>query len=134
MQDWETQYEKLLRKSLESGEVKPLEGKSELRTAPRFSLQTGSIWIRTEMPFDVVDISSNGMAFLSHRLFAVGQHLALTLGKAFLVEATVVDCRMIETDPDLMEAMYRVSCEFNDVHNGTQALVMLKEMEEEATP
>ena len=132
MKDWEIQYEKLVREAMEKGTAKVLKGSQEHRAQPRFSLEMGSIWIRTETPFDVVDISATGIAFLSERLFAKGQHIAMTLGKAFLVEANVVGCVMVETDPEMMEAKYRVSCEFQDSHNGTQALLMLKEMEEEA--
>ena len=130
MRDWELEYKDLLQRALSKGEVEPLKEQHEHRSNPRFPLEMGSVWIRAEMPFDIVDISSDGMAFLSDRLFSIGQQLALTLGKAFLVEARVVNCTMVETDDDFMEAKYRVSCEFNDPHNGRQALLVLKEMEE----
>ena len=130
MRDWEREYKDLLQRALSKGDVEPLKEQHEHRSSPRFPLAMGSVWIRAEMPFDVVDMSPNGMAFLSDRLFSKGQHLALTLGKAFLVEARVVHCTMVETDEDLMEAKYRISCEFNDPHNGRQALMLLKEMEE----
>lgn len=128
--DWEGEYARLLEKALESGEVQPLDKAHEKRTQPRFHLGSGSIWIRVEQSFDVLDVSVNGLAFLSEKSFTPGQNVAISLGKAFLVESVVVDCRMVETDEGMMEAMYRISCEFEDTQSGQQALILLKEMEE----
>ncbi len=128
--DWESNYEQILHSSLDREEIDTREKSRENRVAPRFSLKSGTIWIKVDQSFHVNDISVSGISFYSTRPFEIKKKIAITLGKVFLIEAAVVDCRIVETDPDMLEAHYRISCQFSNEHSATQFLVILKDMDE----
>ncbi len=128
-QGWEKEYKELLKTGKERGEVRVKTTPDDKRINPRFKLKTGAIWIRMEQSFDVVDVSRSGISFFSNYPFEAGQTLAVTLGKAFMIEAKVKSCAVVETDETFLEKKYRVSCNFDDSYSGVQFLVMLKESE-----
>ena len=127
--NWELDYEDLLRKSIALGEVSCQES-GEKRESPRFKLNTGTIWVRLDQAFEVADISKDGISFFSPFKLIPGHEIPLTLGKAFLIDAIVVDCKMVITDEDFMESKYRICCRFKESETGIKMLVMMKEIED----
>ena len=132
---WKDDYEAMLREGAARGEVEPRPSGAERRLQPRFRLKTQHVFIKVEPRFGVVDVSISGIAVYSDFPFKNGQTVNITMGKAFSVEATVVDCTLVEAYPDLLETKYRVRCAFEDETTGMQFLVMMKQMEDlELTP
>ena len=128
---WKEDYDRLLELGKKSGDViEPVQGQ-ERRQNPRFRLRTETIWVKVEPRFSVIDVSISGISFYSNHLFRPGNRIQTSLGKAFSVEAEVLECEMVESDPDFMEAMYQVRCKFVNEAQGMQFLVMLKEMDNE---
>jgi PilZ domain len=127
---WKQDYEALVRESAERGELQGQHRDPERRERPRFRLKSQHVTIKVESSFDVVDVSVTGIALLSDFPFQVGQVVNITLGKAFAVEATVVDCPLVPSDEDLLEAKYQVRCRFEDEAAGMQFLVIMKQMDD----
>lgn len=123
---WDKDYEELLQESMDSGDIAAAPGGAEKRSSPRFRIQSGAIWVRMDTCFDVLDASISGISFQADREFKVGAVLAITLGKAFKIEAEVIDCRIVETNPQMMEVGYVTRCRFTDEHSAVRFLVMLK--------
>jgi hypothetical protein len=127
--EWEREYRALLEQGREQGEFLLLPNTAERRASPRFRLKMEHVWIKVEPKFSVVDVSVRGIALYSDFPFDPGQFVNITLGKAFSVEARIVGCRLVESDPDLLENKYLVRCEFDDETTGMRFLVMIKEMD-----
>ena len=125
---WKEDYEALVRESDAEADAGP--GGTERRNRPRFRLKTQHVFIKVEARFPVVDLSVSGIAVYSDFPFRVGQAINITMGKAFTVESTVVDCTLVEADPGLLEAKYRVRCAFEDEETGMRFLVMMKQLED----
>ena len=124
--EWDEDYELLLRESLDSGDIATVSDGAEKRGSPRFRIQSGAIWVRLDTRFDVLNASISGISFQADRCFKAGEVLAITLAKAFKIEAEVIDCRMVETNPALIETAYITRCRFTDEHSAVRFLVMLK--------
>ena len=124
--EWDDDYAQLLQESLDSGKIDTVSGGAEKRDSPRFQIQSGAIWVRLDSCFDVLDASISGISFRSDRSFEAGEVLAINLAKAFKIEAEVIDCRMMETNPNLLETAYITRCRFTDEHSAVRFLVMLK--------
>ena len=123
---WDEDYEQLLQESLNSGKIDTVSGGAEKRDSPRFQIQSGAIWVRLDTCFDVLDASISGISFRADCRFKAGEVLAITLAKAFKIEAEVIDCRKMETNPALLETAYITRCRFTDEHSAVRFLVMLK--------
>ncbi|MDH4247950.1 MAG: hypothetical protein OEW39_09040 [Deltaproteobacteria bacterium] len=131
---WKKEYERLLQKARQTGEIAEADQKEGHRSQPRFRLNHSHVWIRVPTRFDLIEVSIAGVSFLSNLNFQVGENLLLTLDRAFSVEAQVIECSLTESDSTFMEMCYRVGCAFNDLNHGMQMLVMLKEMEHHHNP
>lgn len=127
--EWKDDYERLLATAGSNGDLEANGNTHERRTNPRFKLHSETIWVKVEPRFSVIDVSINGIAFYSSYHFRPDTVIQTSIGKAFSIEAKVLDCEMVESDPDFMEAMYQVRCQFVDENMGMQFLVMLKEMD-----
>lgn len=127
---WQQDYDELLQEAKTRGHLKRVATGDERRRQPRFQLRSQQVFIKVEPRFDVVDVSVSGMALLSDFPFQVGQSLNITLGKAFSVEASVVECPLELLDEDLLETKYHVHCRFADESVGMQFLVMMKQMDD----
>ncbi len=128
---WEEEYEELLESSKASGEIELVSSSPDKREYPRFRLKAGAVWIRTDTAFDVIDVSVSGISFYSDQEFQLKQHLAITLGKAFKIEAEIIHCKPVEADPDTGASRYLVRCRFTDEHSSKRFLLMLKGMEDQ---
>ncbi len=126
--EWEKEYQYLLDKSRSEGDVEVLGEGAEKRAFPRFKLKSGTVWIQLNLSFDVVDISVSGISLYSLRPFEKEQIIAITLGKAFRIEAEVVNCEMVELEEKFLEIAYLVRCRFKDETSALRFLVMLKEV------
>lgn len=127
---WQQDYEALLREARARGDLERFGNGCDQRGQPRFRLRSQQVFIKVEPRFDVMDVSVSGMAVLSDFPFRVGQTVTITLGKAFSVEATVMDCPLVLLNEDLLETKYQVRCRFADEAVGMQFLVMMKEMDD----
>lgn len=127
---WQQEYDALLHDAQARGDLQPFAGGSERRVQPRFRLRSQHVFIKVEPRFDVADVSVSGMGLLSDFPFRIGQTLNITLGKAFSVEAVVMDCRLVLFNEDLLETKYQVRCQFADESVGMQFLVMMKQMDD----
>ena len=128
--EWNQEYEQLLKAGLDSGEIEIISPREEQRQSPRFRIKAGSIWVKMDSCFEVVDASVSGISFQSDREFSTGQVLAITLAKAFKIETEVIDCKMVETDPAMLETRYLTRCRFVDEHSSVRFLVMLKAIDD----
>jgi hypothetical protein len=127
---WKQAYEEMLDEAEARGEVEELARDRERREEPRFRLRSRRVFMRVQLHFDVVDVSVAGISVYSDIPFKVNQPVIITLGKAFSVEATVVDCPLVEADPNLLETKYLVRCQFASEAVGMQFLVMMKQMDD----
>lgn len=127
---WKDDYEALLEEERARSEPEPLPAAQERRSEPRFRIKSQVVWIKVEPRFPVVDVSVNGLSVYSEFPFKVGQTVSVTLGKAFSLEATVMDCPLVVADEDFLETRYRVTLAFADETVGMQFLVMLKQMDD----
>jgi hypothetical protein len=127
---WKQDYEALLREGVANGQVERLAPGRERRVGPRFRLKSQHVHIRVEPRFEVVDVSVSGISVYSDFPFQVGRTVTITLGKAFSVEATVVDCPLVLADEDFLESKYLVRSRFADEMVGMQFLVMMKQMDD----
>lgn len=127
---WKEDYEALLQEGQVRGDVELRPEPEERRAQPRFRLKSQHVFIKVEPRFPVVDVSVTGISVYSDMPFAAGQTVSITLGKAFSLEAAVVDCTLVLADEDLLETKYRVRCQFADETVGMQCLVMMKQMDD----
>ena len=127
---WRQDYEAIVRESAARNgpSLRPPAG--ERRRQPRFRLKSQQVSIKVEPRFQVVDISIAGIALHSDTPFAVGALLTMTWSKAFLMEATVVDCQLVLADPHFLETKYLVRMRFADEGVGMQSLVMMKQIDD----
>jgi PilZ domain len=123
------EYRLLVEEGFAKGEIAIRTDGPDLRTEPRFRVHNGRIAVRVEPQFRLVDISAAGVAFLSDLGFRKGAVLHVILKEALAFQARVVDCQVVETDAAMLELRYRVQCRFDDLTNGKQFLVLMKDME-----
>ena len=128
--EWSQEYEQLLKASLDRGEIEVISQEEEKRESPRFRIKGGSIWVKTDSCFEVVDASITGISFLAELEFKSGQVLAINLAKAFKIEMEVIDCVMVETDSAMLETRYLTRGRFVDEHSSKRFLVMLKAIDD----
>ncbi len=128
--EWQEEYKNLLKSGRTAGEIVPMADGMERRKNPRFKLKTGYVWIKVEPRFQVVDVSVTGISLFSDFQFQPGNVITVTLGKAFSVEATVIDCQLVVSDEMFFENKYLVRGEFEGEDIGMQFLVMIKEMDD----
>lgn len=126
-ESWSREYDALLRE--QGGDEAPPDV-AERRAHPRLRLRHGAIWIRMDWKFAVFDVSISGIGFYSSLPFQPGRVITVMLEKAFALEAEVVGCHLMETDPAFMETQYRVHCVFRNRLHGTQFLVLMKQMDD----
>lgn len=125
----ERNYQMLIEESLASGTVAIRNNGDEMRAAPRFQVKGGSLSVRVEPSFEILDLSSTGMAFLSEISFKPGSMITLYLEGTTGVQAEVVGCVMVETDEDLLETHYRVQCRFENEEHGRLVLLMMSDVD-----
>lgn len=125
----EDEYQMLVQEGFARGELDVFTAGPEQRTEPRFRLRDTGIAVRVEPQFQLVDVSAAGIAFQSELPFRSGDLLHVVLRSALAFQARVVGCMLVETDPLMLEARYRVQCRFNDPADGKQLLVLMKEIE-----
>jgi PilZ domain len=124
----EREYELLIEEGLANGEITVRKDGPDLRAEPRFRLRGSRVAVRVEPQLKVVDLSAAGIAFLSEQPFNPGDVLHVIIKDTLAIQARVVGCQLVETDPALLELHYRVHCRFNDVSNGKQLLLLMKEI------
>ena len=82
------------------------------RNRPRFGIRTGSVHIRLETSFEVVNVSASGIAFFSRRSFELGKIVSINCADRVKVDARIIHCRMVDEDSVYMETKYFVACRF----------------------
>jgi hypothetical protein len=123
------EYRMLVQEGLARGELSIRTDGPDHRSEPRFRIGNAGIAVRVEPQFKLVDISAVGIAFLSELPFHSDELLHVVLRRTLTFQARVVRSLLVETDPNLLEARYRVQCRFNNPGDGKQLLVLMKEME-----
>lgn len=127
---WKDDYHALLEEGRSKGELTFAQDRTERRAQPRFRIKSQHVWIKIQPRFPVVDVSVTGMSVHSESPFRLGDNVSITLGKAFSLEAQVVDCILVVADELLMDSRYLVRLQFADETVGMQFLVMMKEMDD----
>ena len=123
------EYDLLVKEGIAKGEIQVRVDEPDLRGAPRFQMHQRHLSVRVEPQLSVVDLSALGIALLSEYPFDCGETLHLVLQNTLVVQAQVMGCELVETDPMILEARYRVQCRFLDATHGKQLLVLMKELE-----
>lgn len=122
----EEEYQRLIQDSILKGTVRIRQEGPEKRHAPRFQLESGQVAVKIEPSFEVLDVSASGMAFQTNMAFLPGKAITLVFHETMGVQAHVIACEVIETDPTFMEAGYRVQCHFENPDHGKQVLITMK--------
>ena len=119
--DWDAAYEHLL---CECG-VSTSRG-DEQRRHPRFNINSVTVTAKVEVSTEqIVNASAGGIAFNCAYSFLPGTLIQLSFEKYLALDATVVDCRMLETDS---EFKYHIKCKFADEGDGKHLLVMIMDV------
>ena len=124
--DIEQEYETILEESIENGEVDQIAGGREKRKFPRFPLQNTALVVTVRPKVAVINASISGIAIRSSHPFKVGEVIEISIERSYSVQAKVVHCDMVEPEEALMDAYYRVSCEFLDEDLGLNMLLAMK--------
>ena len=122
----EREYEQILERSRENGEIHGAQGGSEKRRHPRLSVDSQDMWISTVPEFSVIDMSMSGMAFHSNHPLEAGEVIHIALGAMLSVDATVRSCKLEEAPSEYLDAQFRIQCEFLQDYSGMELLVSLK--------
>ena len=104
-----------------------LPDKEELRVNPRFKLSED--WVRSteSSQRDIIDLSKTGYAFHSEKKYEIGEEVPLNLREAFVAQAKVMGCEMVESDSSFLEFKYMVRCQFFSQEHGMIILLLLFE-------
>lgn len=124
----EQNYRLLIEESIASGAVRLGTNGDERRKDPRFQVKNGVISVRVEPTFEIIDISSTGMAFLSDMSFKPGTNITVFLEETTGVQANVIGCVMMEAEGEKLETHYRVQCRFHSEEHGRRVLLMMSEV------
>ena len=124
---WVQEYDRLINRAIETGEVVILPDEKERRRHPRFKMPGGQVRITDSLQRDIIDMSMSGVAFYSERKYEVGEVVPLSLKEAFAVQAEVLGCEMVQTDPSFLEFAYRVRCQFINLNHGLNFLMLVLE-------
>jgi hypothetical protein len=126
---WDKEYRALLSKGIAAGRVHVLPSDEEKRQHPRYRMAKATVWGRVERGYPVIDKSLAGLAFLSPFAFGVGQIARISLRQFFVVDALVVGCEMLETEPLFLECQYKVRCRFTDLDPSLLQVLVALDME-----
>lgn len=105
-------YEELIGVGANTGKIDMQPPEDDRRKHPRFKLEGTQLTIAVHLIVSAIDISRSGVSFYSNYSFTLGQLFALDIGQVFSVTAEVTECTLEETDPNVMEAHYRVRSRF----------------------
>ena len=128
---WDKQYQTLLSKGIAAGRVQVLPSTSEKREHPRYRMANTTVWGRVDHCYPVIDKSLTGLAFFSPTPFPVGQVVRISLRQFFVVDALVVGCEMVESDPVFLNFQYKVRCRFNNLDPTLVQVLVALDMERE---
>ena len=124
--DIEQEYETLLEVGIENGEIDQKAGGGEKRKFPRFPLQDTDLVVTVRPKVAVINASISGIAIRSSQTFQIGEVIDISIERSYSVQAEVVHCEMVEPEEALLDAYYRVSCEFLDQDLGLNLLLAMK--------
>ena len=124
---WSEEYDQLLERAIADGKVQLLPDMEERRDAPRFSLSEDSFHSTDSIRRDIVDMSKTGYAFHSEKKYEIGEEVPLNLREAFVAQAKVMGCEMVELDSIYLEFKYMVRCQFTSQEHGMIILLLLFE-------
>jgi hypothetical protein len=82
----------------------------------------------------VIDKSLTGLAFYASTPFPVGKPVRISLRQFFVVEAMVVGCEMVETEPLFLNCQYKVRCRFQNLDPALVQVMVALDMEQESRP
>ena len=124
--DIEQEYETLLEVGIENGEIDQKAGGGEKRKFPRFPLQDTDLVVTVRPKIAVINASISGIAIRSSQPFQIGEVIDISIERSYSVQAEVVHCEMVEPEEALLDAYYRVNCEFLDQDLGLNLLLAMK--------
>jgi hypothetical protein len=131
---WEKQYRALLSKGIALGRVEMLPNGAEKREHPRYKMANTMVWGRVDHSYPVIDKSLTGLAFYASTPFPVGKPVRISLRQFFVVEAMVVGCEMVETEPLFLNCQYKVRCRFQNLDPALVQVMVALDMEQESRP
>lgn len=124
--DFDKLYEHHIEEGKKNGDVQE---DSERRGHIRLKAHDTKLSVRAEVEVSAIDVSLSGLAFYSQFPVQIGQSLHITVGSLFTVEAEVISCVLVSSDPDFKKTDYKVQCRFFEEEQGKYLLVVVKEME-----
>jgi hypothetical protein len=111
--NWKREYRQVLRQHAPAAPVR--RKAPDHRTQPRLQTRGVAAWIGVTPGLHLIAISARRMEFYADHAFRPGLHLRVQVDTAPPVHAEVLDCRLEETDPGLLELRYRVRCRLHPV-------------------
>jgi hypothetical protein len=126
------QYQGLVHEGIAQGRVQVLDGGLEKRQHPRFAMRATQVWSAVERSYPVVDKSLTGVAFLTAQAFPVGEMVKISMRRFFAVDAVVVGCEIVETDPTYLEYLYKVRCRFRGLDPALLHVLVAMDMDSDA--
>lgn len=112
MEDQEKRYQALLKEAEETGNIEFGDIDLGRRNHPRFKIEDTEMQVDVSLNVSVINISLSGVCFFSNLRFKPGQKFDFKVGSVFSIQAEVINCEMVETDPALLEVRFQVLCEF----------------------
>ncbi len=94
--------------------------REERRQHERVRLRRSAVGVRLEPRIVATDVSDSGIGFWTNIAFEPGEHVHLVVDDVLVVEARVVECRIVESHPGLLELVYHVHCAFLDATHGRE--------------
>ena len=126
---WKDDYEAILDDARRRGDISEPPGAAEKRKFPRINLISRPILVHEPTRYQILDMSAGGMSFYSESSFEMEKVVSISLEGLLTIEARVLGCEMVETDPDFLEVKYRVHCRFEDERYGMRFLVLALQSE-----
>ncbi|MCZ6552326.1 MAG: PilZ domain-containing protein [SAR324 cluster bacterium] len=118
-------YDALLQRRKEESGTEAPDRSAELRSHPRFNPTDERVAIRLESEHQVLNVSEAGIAFASRIPYDVGQVIDVNFIDLARIDAQVVECRVDQADPRLLEVHYVVRCEFLGKDKGREFLELI---------
>jgi hypothetical protein len=129
MSDLHEEYARILEESRRRGDVVSSGAESDRRIHPRLAVQSTDLWISSVPEFSLVDLSASGVALMANYPLQPDETITISLGTVLSIEASVVNCQLVESPTDYSDAVFRIQCRFTQELQGMELVVQVKRRE-----